>query len=126
MGRFFSFGRRQGKPASCASPPPPGDTPEEWHANDIAECIYGGAWFNGVENHARGPENGQVLRVADVIVAPIGSVIPGAIALVFERFPKNGYAASAFRKITPRADAAEAADADFIAAIDRLRQPETV
>lgn len=126
IGSFFRswHGRARAKaPPSPSLPPPHGDTPDDWQAGDLAECIHGGFWFNGAECHARGPENGQVLRVERVSIAPNKSVIPGQTVLVFARFQQKAYAACAFRKITPHADRAEAADAAFIAAIDRLRAP---
>lgn len=80
----------------------------------MAECIGDIIWANGYGHVIQGPCRGSafiVLAVREISDAPFGQNGP---YLTFPRWPDKRFDARAFRKLTPRADAADAADAAFI------------
>lgn len=110
--------KRRAVPTPPETPPSPaagGDSAEDWAVGDLAECIDDTWFFRTAFGWAKtehAPTLGQIERVAVV------RIINGRQFLQFKRYgDRQGYAATQFRKITPKADATERADADFIAAI---------
>jgi hypothetical protein len=93
---------------------------EDWCVGDLAECVARGPWyrFGTGEASTNGPKSGERYVVRSVGIGDSGRVMLG-----FVRFGKRRYDAHGFRKVTPRADAAIAADAAFV---DRLRRRELV
>lgn len=110
--RFLSFGRRQGKGAG-ANPPPEKPPCDDWHPGDQAVCVTDGTWQHEVHRYfTPGPQLHEVNRVTDV---KVGSGRASArYYLQFARWPGSWFAAHDFRKVTPRADSAIAADAAFV------------
>ena len=115
------IGKALAAPATPAQPPapPPGDSPDDWGVNDLAECIVPyGDWIcrrTGIVLQGGGPQFGQRYRVVSVDVGA------QATGLIFAHWPKCAFNALAFRKITPRADEATA---DTCATIkDLMRLP---
>lgn len=112
--------KRRAKPTPPETPQSPaagGDSAEDWAAGDLAECVVhaNGQWYSrepwGSRVH-NGPGNGDINRVLAVCI------MRGRQALVFNRYGYYAkFDASFFRKITPKADAIECADADFIQSI---------
>lgn len=93
--------RRKPRPQPPA--PPAGDSPEEWCVGDTAECIAGpGSWRNSFGWLSNGPEHGEVRIVADISLGADQLVYLG-----FSRWRGHFFAATCFRKITPRADEAK-------------------
>lgn len=90
-----------------------GGDSQSWLPDDLAECIFDGAWVNPHGVAASEPCAGHVAIVRGVRIAPDWD---GAYRqyLIFARWPDRMFLASSFRKLTPRADAADAADAAFI------------
>lgn len=98
-------------PAHRASTPPPA---ENWKPGDLAECINTGLWYrDGLDPVRTGPNYAETRMVRQVIVRrhPLGGWVQ---TLVFDAWPRVTFCAHAFRKITPRADAAIAHDARFL------------
>lgn len=103
--RFLSFGRKR--------PSPERPPCEDWNAGDQAVCVGDGPWCNEfTRSPSAGPQNNEVNRVAAVKVGE-GSAC-ARYYLQFARFPGSWFAAHHFRKVTPRADSAIAADAAFV------------
>ena len=100
----------------------PGDdlsAKDDWTAGDLAECINPeGRWYNwGTGKETPGPADKAVLKVAKVIyVGP-------HITLVFSRLPGGKYLSKHFRKIIPKADAAERSDSSFIELVRHHSNP---
>lgn len=98
--------------------------PEGWQVGDWAERVTMGQWVARPDNTlAAGPRHGQILRVTDVKICrdplePGGKVL----TLRFAAWP-DWFQAAAFRKLTPRADEATAAEAEFTALVKRKPQP---
>lgn len=98
---------------------------DDWQVGDLAECIYDGLWLRGnlAPTHFV-PQFGRIYAVAGIEqpnrpeLAP-----PGAVMLLFDAFHPCAYVSTAFRKVQPRADQAEAADAEFIASLKPARTP---
>ncbi len=113
------FGRRK-----SVGPSVHGDSPEDWRAGDLAECLHDGVWFIGaIIPTDIGPRKDEVRYVADVEIVPHPFDRGRKTAMLgFDRYVAR-FDAVAFRKITPRADSATAADAEFVR---RLRQSEDV
>lgn len=108
---------------SFDTPPPPEDSPEDWQVGDMAECIgCGSAWFSTDGMILLGgPQPGEVRMVAKV------STDSGPQALHFERYGMSyAFAASYFRKITPKADEAVRAEPAWVADLIGAPQPEKV
>lgn len=105
--------------------PPSGDSSEDWRPGDLAECINDTGWvsFQTGLSGAPGPQQGEVRVVVNAILAsaPAGDMIQ---YLKFSRYSGGIYAANCFRKITPRGDALERADSDFLT--DLTKRPEPV
>ena len=102
---------------------------ETWQCGDLAECINPGPWFrDGVVPHSFGPALGDVHVVSYVAILPKPDL--GCPAwLGFDRWPLRGFSSSAFRKTTPRLDAAIRSEPEFIALVGRpasSRAPEKV
>lgn len=112
--RFLSFGRRSGSSAGSAQRPPCDD----WFPGDHALCVGDGPWQDEASRlPSVGPQGNEVNRVTAVKDGAEG--FAARYYLQFARWPGNWFAAHHFRKITPRADSAIAADAAFLA---ELRQ----
>lgn len=95
--------------------PPVPDSVDTWAAGDLAECVGSGGWFhNGDRNrpHSNGPESGEIRIVEAVVMADVSGGT--AQFLSFARWPQYAFTAVTFRKVTPRADEAKIADADFV------------
>jgi hypothetical protein len=101
------------------TPPPASPLVEDWAVGDLAECIIGPPWFRGLTLiPADGPEQGDVNKVIEVrrvVFGHDGSLV--CLFLGFSRFKDGVYVSTSFRKIIPRADATERADASFIETI---------
>ena len=94
--------------------PAPGET-EDWKPGDLAECIFRGPWFDGAGTGepGAGPSLGEIRAVNEVQIryCPFSGE---RLWLAFATFGHRRYAARLFRKITPRADAAERGDAAWL------------
>jgi len=91
--------------------PPAGD---EWHVGDLAECVFRGPWFcNGLFPVYGGPKFGE-RRVVRALARSTLRHEAGSQLLIFAQYPGCRYVARQFRKITPRADEAIAADSEFL------------
>lgn len=77
----------------------PGDSPEDWRAGDLAECISDGGWFNEL-GHApsAAPQRGEVRIVTGTREGF------GRRFLTFARFGTDGFDALYFRKVKPSAE----------------------
>lgn len=123
IARFVArlIGKAPAAPASPAAPPapPPGDSPDEWHVGDLAECIAeSGDWRcrkTGYILEDGGPQFGERYRVVDI------DLRPDLTGLGFARWPDMYFSAEAFRKVLPRADEATAGTCTTIK--DLLRLP---
>lgn len=116
--RFLSFGRRSGKSAGSAERPPCDD----WHPGDHAICVGEGPWCNEFTRcPSPGPQGNEVNRVAAVKVGEGNAC--ARYYLQFARFPGSWSAAHHFRKLTPRADSAIAADAAFLSELRERLAP---
>lgn len=93
----------------------PGDA-SRWARDDLAECVTDGPWFDALGQVCLVPPRGHVAIVREIVIALDQSDRP-AMYLAFARWPGALFNAAGFRKLTPRADAASAADAAFIAQI---------
>ena len=114
------FGRRAGKPQVPGRLA--GDSPEDWKAGDLAECIRDGFWYAaGLFPHNSGPRRGEVRAVQAVRIACHGDNCREY--LVFARYGDAGYISAAFRKITPRADEATRGDAASLDDLLTIGQP---
>lgn len=120
LGRFQRiaafFGRRAGKSALHSKS-------DDWAAGDLAECIGGGQWFNGYLQPTQGPAHGDTFRVAAIWLSPHPLTGHHMLWLSFSAYGTQRFDARLFRKITPRADAASAADSSFIDKLKRGRVP---
>lgn len=115
---WWPFSRRQKAAPGVETPPAShGDTSAEaWAVGDLAECVSTGRWLSPSGDRREGPEKGDVYLVTGVCV------IGGERGLQFTRFEKHHfYHSICFRKVTPRADTAEAADADFVALLTKVQ-----
>lgn len=90
---------------------------EIWQPGDMAENVASGSWFDEFGNSVPGPDHLAVHRVVQVSLAIDPRTGRYALFLAFARFGPRLYLASWFRKITPRADAAAAADAAFLSTL---------
>lgn len=88
------------------------DRTRSWAPGDMAECIYDGPWYGIRGDLVTEPQRGTVLIVRDVHLVDWDGRT--RLFLVFGRWPDCLFLAEGFRKLTPRADAATAADADFL------------
>src|SRR5690606_5465731 len=107
---------------------PAGDSPEDWTPGDLAECLHPGPRYrDGMVPSLNGPKPGEVRAVAMVTSGPdfFGDAAPITF-LEFARWPDRRYPARCFRKITPRADEAEAAEPEFAALIRKVPAPAEV
>lgn len=99
------------------SAPPAREWPpinEDWAVGDLAECIVPGKWACDEP----GPDVGDVHRVLAVIKGTaFGTNEPGW-GLKLSGY-QGYFAATCFRKVLPRADAAERCDAAFL---EQVRQ----
>jgi len=90
-----------------------GDSPEDWRAGDIAECIHDGRWFEGAMRPAAGPRKGARNKVICVKVKPHLLTGKPVQLLQFSRFP-GFYIATGFRKVRPQADAKIAGESNWL------------
>lgn len=82
----------------------------DWAPGDLAECIVGGDWVSIAGGQPKsGPKLGQVSRV--VSVEPDVGSLRGVFWLTLAGFGNEQYISTHFRKVIPRADQAERADA---------------
>lgn len=110
--RFLSFGRRQGKSAG-GNPAPERPPCDDWRVGDQAVCVGSAPWLDEQTlMPAHGPAQSEVNRVAAVKPGATGS--RARLYLQFARWPGQWFCAHEFRKVTPRADSAIAADAAFV------------
>jgi hypothetical protein len=116
----------------AAFAPPAGGGPvlpgtDRWASGDMAECIHGGPWVSRDGFVRPDPCEGHVAIVRSVHLCQDKT---GALAeyLLFARWPGEVFAASAFRKLTPRADAATPASATFLRGLKhgRLAAPSLI
>lgn len=84
-----------------------------WSPGDMAECIAVGVWMTANGETRSDPERGWTGLVSDVHLA-LDFFGRHRVFLRFQRWPDSIFDARSFRKLTPRADAATAADADFL------------
>lgn len=107
-----------GKPAGPADP-------ESWQIGDWAECIHMGRWYlypHGTVSD--GPRHGRIGRVTAVTIARVEGIPGGKVlGLAFAGWPGQYFAATAFRKVNPRADEAIAAEAEFTELVRRKPAP---
>lgn len=91
---------------------------EDWEVGDRADCIVESPWVNAAGELVEDPGPGfaAIVRAVHIARGRDGALRP---FLVFARWPTRSFDARFFRKLTPRADAAEAADAAFL---DQLKQ----
>lgn len=96
------------------TPPQPTAETEVWQPGDLAECIEA-EWFLEGRWPANGPQKGEI-RIVDLVrIGEGGTWGAGCQFLEFARYGfGHGFIASSFRKITPRADAAERGDAEWL------------
>lgn len=96
------------------------DAPETeiWAPDDLAECMVSREWISMKGERASVPARGDVYVVIDVRIC---DKFDGTRRqyLIFQRWPRRMFDARAFRRLIPRADAADAADAAFL---DQLKQ----
>lgn len=93
------------------APPPSG---EAWAPGDLAECIHDAEWFRAgllPQPVGYGPQKGWT----GVVRGVRKSGLMDGLVLNFDRWPDDWWTAVVFRKLTPRADAVERADAAFLA-----------
>ena len=94
---------------------------DRWARDDLAECMFPGPWISSqTGSSVAEPDLGHVAIVRAVHIA----TVPGGgyqQFLIFARWPDRMFLAAAFRKLTPRADAAQAADAAFIKGLKHRR-----
>ncbi len=88
---------------------------KNWMPGDMAECVVqgDGQWGGRHGWTELGPKPREVHVVHEVHVAAGDDGEP-CLYLIFVRWPDRGFGARFFRKLTPRADAAERADAAFL------------
>ena len=112
---FRSLGRRLGKSTPAAhTGAPPGE--EDWHVGDLAECVFAGPWHTLFGPSRIGPALGEIRTVRGV--KPSNVLVAGEpITMLIFTAHHGRFAASAFRKVTPRADAATRADEAFISSL---------
>lgn len=99
---------------------------EDWAPGELAECIHPGPWFMGGRwpRFGFGPRLGVVYRVTAVETPAIAEARQaGDVMLRFAAWPDKKWVSSAFRKVRLRPDAAEAADAAFVASLKPARAP---
>lgn len=117
-------------PAAPSAPELPTRSPplrlatDRWCAGDLAECIYAGPWYRqGLIPHDGGPVYSEVRMVRDVRLGkdPLGE--SRIELLIFDAYPGKAYVARCFRKIVPRADAAERADRRFVEDLHKTSAP---
>lgn len=89
----------------------PGD--DSWAPDDLAERIGTGHWVATNGSTSQDPVAGHVDIVRAVRLSQ-DSDGRYRVYLVFSRWPNCMFDARAFRRLTPRADAARAADAAFV------------
>lgn len=94
-----------------------------WAPGDMAECVVDGPWFNPFTETMHEPERGHVAIVRDIILMKDWSTGRPTLYLAFGRWPGKVFVADGFRKLTPAADTACAADAAFTDALKRGRVP---
>jgi hypothetical protein len=112
--RFFS--RRSGKTAGAPDA-------ENWQVGDWAECIHMGQWrLYPTGTVCPGPRHGRIGRVTGVTVVRVDG-LGQILGLSFAGWPGEAFAASAFRKVNPRADEAVAAETEFTALVRRPPAP---
>ncbi|HMO74539.1 MAG TPA: hypothetical protein PKD99_02445 [Sphingopyxis sp.] len=122
---FAIFARRQGNSAAPEDRrigDGEGDR-ETWAPGDLAEHVGAGVWFDILGFPQPGPRVGEVLCVAEVRIALDPRTGRYAQFLYFARFGPRGYLSTPFRKLTPRADAVEPADAAFLDDLKALPVP---
>jgi hypothetical protein len=86
---------------------------EDWAPGDMAQNVAASCWFDLSGAPSPGPAKGDVYRVVEVRL----TINPRSGGydrfLLLSHFGERLYVARHFRKVTPRADAARAADAAF-------------
>lgn len=95
---------------------------ERWSIDDMAECLIQGPWVNVDGTVIEDPGQGYVAIVRDVDTSR-GRDRQLRQYLVFARWPTKSFDARYFRKLTPRADVAQAADATFLRQLQRGNAP---
>lgn len=123
MRRLLS--RLFGKPAPPAPrtrPIPPGFD-AVWQPGEIAECISGGDWRCCIDGSLEtGPVTGERNRVVRVELH-MHPFFGQRCAFLRFATHSGAFCCTAFRKVVPQADAAEAADAAFLASLKPARIP---
>ena len=97
--------------------------PEQWQVGDQAECVRDCAWSDAQGKAAEGPRLGETRIVSKLREDPHPVSGEPIIWLGFDRYPDRIYEARAFRKVRPRADEQEAADATFAKLIRKTVHP---
>lgn len=121
------FRRTRADPVTPApAPAKAGDSPEDWHAGDLARCINDDGWWLGGIFPTSGPELGEIRLVKRVTLAPHPMTGKPAQVLWFSLNDRAGYLACAFRKAELRKDRAVAAEAEFIALVRKTPEPADV
>ena len=119
------FGSRPGpqpRPSPQPRPAPPGYD-AIWHTGEIAECVVSGVWTHIKSNTpSTGPDIGERNRVVGV-VAGLHPDLKCRVTLLSFAAYEGWFSCIEFRKVVPHADAAEAADAAFIASLKPARIP---
>lgn len=96
----------------------PGNTDAvDWAPGDMAQNVGASRWVDLWDNPAPGPAPGDVYRVVEVRLTIDPRFGGYGCFLVLSHFSTRLYVARNFRKVTPRADAARAADAAFVGQI---------
>lgn len=86
---------------------------ESWSPGDLAECVVQGIWESRCGHRLDELCKGEVHIVRAVRYCADRNGVEGQY-LAFARWPSAMFIATCFRKLTPRADALEAADAAFL------------
>ncbi len=107
------FARLFGKPAA-----------ESWQVGEWAECVASGRWFGVPDGRDHsGPRHGRIGRVTAVRLCFNPLTGQRVLTLAFAAWPDSFFDASCFRKLTPRADEATAAEAEFTELMRRKPAP---
>lgn len=101
--------KRKPKP----TPPPIND---DWAVGDLAECMVNQIWNDGFF-YMPGPAYLEIRMVTDIKEGFYKD--HHHLGLAFARWPGKYYTSTSFRKITPRADEIERADAEFLKSLHK-------